>query len=242
MQLVRKDKSVIGDCEGSNCNATNTEVWKMHGNMLLCTDCRAKELEIMARTAPNTPTPVQADHTIKHFGKVGAALTGQADIYNALTVPFVELRAAIFASPDIPETAKQSEYVRQLNDQMVNLKRILMETQISIQICQTTGQSAAMELHESERAKYVEFDGDYKNITRSVKPANIKRAATGSPKTPKASTPKVNAKATATAAFDAAKKYPGMDGSHVQMYMMAHHCDAEKAAELVSKSTLYKRS
>jgi len=173
----------IDDCEGSNCNATNVEVWRMHGNMFLCAACRELELSIMNVQEEQ----VRAKSTIQQFQKVDSQINLQTDIHNAHTVEIMSLRAAIYANAEIPDDKKEQAFTDLMLEHYLRYKEAVKQTQTllsnqqnAMRAFQVNGQEAAGRLSAELQAKYAEFKVNYTpTVVKPSRAAGVERKASG---------------------------------------------------------------
>lgn len=174
MLQQRVEKPKIGDCE--SCTTTNTEVWRMYGNMWLCIDCRTKELDITSKQASVRSTLDQFRQTTEHINL-------QTDIHNANTVEILALRSSVYADDTIPDDQKEQRFTDLMLEQYLKFKaavkatqELLTQQQNAMKAFQVNGQEAAGRLSAELQAKYREFNVNYNpQPVKSIKTAAVER-------------------------------------------------------------------
>jgi hypothetical protein len=211
MQTNRKTK---GDCE--TCERVDVELTQMHHNMMMCSDCVAEEQQAIARSK-------QAAQVVTDARKQDAAIELKQDLFNAGTVSFVELSAAIENNAEIPADRKQFAIMSEVAERIQKLDAVIFaedEKQLARKnerhALLINAQNVAARLHEKEREQFKQYDVNYKPVTpKSVKPKTVK--TTGK-------------KFDKAALYEAAKKY-GVPAPQVQQIVTAQNKSYEDAAK-----------
>lgn len=215
-------KPAIGDCEA--CDAKNLEVWKVHGNMFLCADCRAKEQEAELRLS-------QSKQTQQTFATKSTEIQLVTDIHNAQSVAIVELHAAILADETIPEKDKQFTFVKKLEEHFLHLKEVvsarrkeLIEMENELRLYQVNGQMEVAKLSSEYAAQFDTFNkiGTYPTKVKTVKPK--------AEKAPKEQKSKPSATARYKEAKETAAKYPNLTTDAILSFMVQFDIPGENAA------------
>lgn len=203
-----------GECESCSMGSDKPiDLTLEFGNIWLCAGCQAKEAETIKDNAK---------HVVELSQKIDTNITLKADIYNAATVSFVELQAAIQANTEIPEHKKSYELMAAIAARINNLSKVIFEDEAALiqkknerHALLVNAQNVAARLHESERNKFKQYDVNYK-------PAAVKKPI--STKIPKA---KFNKAELVTAC----NKYPGVPMSQVQAIVVSRGMNPEAAAK-----------
>jgi hypothetical protein len=213
----KSNKAVIGDCEASHFDGlgVNVEITMTHGNMWLCAACLTKENEATARSKA-------AIQVVEDARKKDSQVELKQDLFNAGTVSFIELSAAIEANAEIAPDKKNDAIMAEVANRIEKLTAAIFAEEASLvakknerHALLVNAQRIAASLHESEKAKYPQFDINYKpQVKTSSKPKLVK-------------TRKPFDKA---ALYDAAKKY-GVPAPQVQAIIVAQNKSAEDAAK-----------
>lgn len=225
MHGVTSHKKQIGDCEiGRFCNnATNVEVTKEHGNILMCAVCKAEEERIEAQ---NTA----AKAFVEHFKQVDASINTKQDVFNAKTKAAIEAYDAIKRNSEIPESEKEESFTKVCEERFKHFKSVVFDIQNTLKdaqnemtMWQTQGQMSAGKLRADAREKYKLFDLHYHpEPVKKIKPV----------KTP---TPKVSGKEQTKLAREAAAKY-GLDYILVHMAATSQNITPEAAAKQLAEA------
>lgn len=216
-----KVKSIIGDCEvGSFCNnATNVEVTREHGNIMMCSICREHEIKAIERDNA-------AKATISQFQQASASVQIKQDVFNAKTVAAIELRGAIENNSEIPAESKELAFMEECKTHVLHFKQVvfdlqtsLADAQNSLAMWQTQGQMSAGKVRVEARKGYELFDVNYHpEPGKKIKPVKVP-------------VPHVSAKQTTKDAREAAAKYNLPDYHMVHMWASSNHISHDEAAK-----------
>jgi len=206
--------AIKGDCDC--CTATDVELKQMHHNMMMCSDCAAKEKEAIERNK-------QAAHVLDFARKADSSIELKQDLFNAGTVSFVELAAAIENNSEIPAEKKNFAVMEEVVSRIQKLDAVIFAEEAATLAKKNerhaliiNAQNVAAKLKESEREKYKQYDINYKPVTpKSVKPKVVKTSGKKFDK---------------TALVDAAKKY-GVPLAQVQSIVVSRNMSPEDAAK-----------
>lgn len=227
--LPNRNAKQIGDCEGSMCNAMQVEVWLMHGNMLLCADCKKLEENAMMVASERSR---DANKFLQTFRAVDEQTKLKTDIFNAKTQPIIEMRAAIEQDESIPSELKTEAATKECERHYLHFRDVLVrdarqrlnELENEMRMWQVAGQEFAGKLSEAASKKFQLFDVNYT-------PTLVKDKK---PKVVKPTTPKLSAKERVRLANDAAAKY-GVEASIVLSMMEVRKITAEAAAKILAE-------
>lgn len=208
----RAEKHTIGDCEV--CDRVDIEVWQMHGNIMMCQDCKTKEETVQSKI----------DNIVIHNSRmVDTSIELKQDIFNAKTVALQELRSAFEHDENIPSDKKEYEYAKECLLRLQGLQKAIFEERQSLldkeneaRAIQTAIQTSAGKLREDLRAQFKLQDITYQPVVKTIKP-----------KKPHA--PSVTSKGKLNEVKEAAKKY-GVDPIGVQAMVVSRHMSADDAA------------
>jgi len=181
----------IGDCEGpgtngAGCDKTGVQIWVRH-NIALCKDCKKVEDEAWAKAEAKTK---EMNLVIQESRRIDSSIQVTSDIFNAKTVPIIQLKGAIAQNTEIPEgEQKQYALVKEIYDRMKHLSAVvfdlqtqLKEANANLRMWQANAQEEAAKLSAKYRAEFAEINIEYEP-TKPAKPA--KDRASKGPKTPK---------------------------------------------------------
>jgi hypothetical protein len=213
MSLTNR-KTVKGDCE--TCDRTDVELTQMHHNIMMCDTCVADEKAVTERNA-------HAVQVIADARKQDGQIELKADLFNAGTVSFVELQAAIENNAEIPAERKQytlmeevAARIEKLNAAIFSEEAALLAKKNERHALLVNAQNVAAKLHAVEREKFKQYDINYKPVApKSVKPKVVKTSGKKFDK---------------TALYEAAKKY-GVPAPQVQGIVTAQNKSYEDAAK-----------
>ena len=202
-----------GDCEV--CSATNVFLTLRHGDILMCPTCLEDDQKMIA----------SAEKVIDDARKSDATIELRQDLHLAGTVAFTELQAAIQNNPSIPDGQKNYALMVEVAARIEKLAAVIFADEAALlakknerHALLTNARQVAAKLQEKERAKFKEYDINYKPVTpKSVKPTRV----------PKASSKKKYSKAEL---YDAAKKY-NLPVAQVQSIVIARNMSPEDAAK-----------
>jgi hypothetical protein len=204
-----------------------SEVFNTQGNIKMCQGCIEEEKQHLENAT-------LANRVITDMRAVDSVSELKADIFNAETVAITELKAAIWADENIPDTRKQFVYTQECERHfLASQKRVFEKRQAvideeSIQArWQTAAQTAAGQLSAVEREHF-------KKLNMSYQPTQVK-----TPKPGKSKSPAKNYKGSEFR--DAAAKY-NVDVAAVRMISIQRNVSADEAgrifAEQIAKSKL----
>jgi hypothetical protein len=203
-----------GECEVCARTEVNLILQK-NGNIWMCDTCYADDV---ATTEKNT----HARAVIDNARKADASIELKQDLFNAGTVSFIELQAAIEANTEIPADRKNFSLMQEVAARIEKLNVVIFTEEAALlqkknerHALLINAQNVAAKLHAVEREKFKQYDVNYKPVTpKSVKPKSVKTPG----------------KFDKTAVFEAAKKY-GVPAAQVQSVILSKNLSAEDAAK-----------
>lgn len=182
---VKPTHAKIGKCEV--CDAIDTKIWCVYGNMWFCDSCLEKEKESQKELESG------ADNRVEEVNKVNRAITEaqkldstiqvRTDLFNAATVSIVELKAQI----DMDTTIINKPYAlaEELMKRFGHFKQVVFE--LNQKIVEAGNQQKAIQvylnqlansLREAERVKLKIENINYKPAAPKIsKPTPIKTTA-----------------------------------------------------------------
>lgn len=209
---VTNNRPKKGDCEA--CDKVDVMLYLEFGNIWMCADCRAEQQAI---ATSNSKAVIEASR------KVDTQIELKQDVFNAATVSFVELQAAITANDEIPANRKDYALMEEVAARIDKLSKVIFEEEAALVAKRNerhalliNAQVVAAKLHISEREKFKQYDVNYKPVTKPV----VKSPS----KTPKAKWNKAEVVA-------ACNKYPGVPMAQVQSLIVARNMNPEDAAK-----------
>jgi len=159
---MNSQNTKIDDCDG--CAKQDVEVWSLD-NMLLCNDCRKKQLDAKAEAAR---VPVAVESLIQKSQKQDASIQVKADIFNAATVSFIELRASIENDAAIAPENKDFEFAKLVAERIKKFNEVIFADEAALNekknerhAWHTQMREFANKLREDQRAKLKQFDITY---------------------------------------------------------------------------------
>lgn len=231
------DANICGRCQypadkhgkEAVCDACdNIGVLSICNKMALCRECVAKEI---ASSLPSIPvadlTPSQVlNNTVLQMSKdIDSSIRVSSDLFNAGTVPIIELKNAIDKDDSIPADKKTYRLAEVLLERFNQHKKAIFDYQEKI-VAEHTDQKAiqkylnnmASQLQTEEREKLKIADINYKpEVIKEIKPKVVK------PKAEKFTNAEVKA---------ACKQF-GVDEFMVRMTMTAQQCSLLEAVHRV---------
>ena len=178
--MIQPNKKVqIGDCEVSGCDKTNVEVYTMHGNILMCSEHRDEEIELVKKME-------ETNSILINSRKIDSAVEIKPDLFNAATIPAIELYAAIQQDDSIPADKKQYRYAKESETRMLHFQKVvfearqkLREDENKMRMWQVTTQAAAGKLSAEQRAEFRALDVTYEpDKPKTIKPTPVKSKKT----------------------------------------------------------------
>lgn len=161
-----------GDCDC--CTNVNVPVTASNG-MMMCDSCIALQNAAIERQ--------KAVETIEKSVKTDDSIVMKTDLFNAATVSFIELQAAISHDSNIPEEAKGYELVKQaaerikkMNAAIIADEQALMQKKNERHAWLTNVQEVASKLRADYREKFRQFDLSYQPVA-APKPTTKKAAS-----------------------------------------------------------------
>lgn len=209
------NRKTKGDCEC--CTRTEVELTMTQpGNILMCSECLADNLEAIEKSK-------HAVKVVETARKTDDVIELKQDLFNAGTVSFVELQAAIENNVEIPADRKQFAIMTEVADRIQKLDAVIFADEAALlakknerHALLVNAQNVAARLHEKEREKFKQYDINYKPVTpKSVKPKAVKPSGKKFDK---------------AALYEAAKKY-GVPAPQVQSIVTAQNKSYEDAAK-----------
>jgi hypothetical protein len=212
----------IGTCEV--CDKPELVLYVTQGGILMCQPCIDDEKEKLAKY-------VQMNNVVQTFKQVDQTIHVAQDIYNAKTIPMIQLRAAIEQDENIPVGQKDFVFAQKCEEHMIHLKEILKkqrqeveENENELRAWGTNQQVAIGKLRLELRGQFTARNIDYAPSKPKITKSSTKEKA------PKSASKKV----TAAQAREAAEKY-GVNHVLVLMTAQGSNISAEDAAISVYK-------
>lgn len=168
--MPRTNEIVVGDCEV--CSATGVVLVLRHGDIQMCPACLAEDIAVTKNVEKVITDSRAQDATIEL----------KQELFNAGTVAFTELQAAINANGDIPTDRKNFALMTEVAARIEILTAAIFSDEAALLAKKNekhalliNAQNVAAKLHEAERAKFKEYDVNYKPQTpKSTKPKAVK--------------------------------------------------------------------
>ena len=188
--LTRNLKVKTGDCEASHFDGEGvaTKVTLSQGNIWLCNACLTEENKTLEMNK-HALTSVEASR------KIDAQIELKADVFNAATVPFIELQASILADDSIPADRKNAALIEECDKRIKHLTEVifaeeaaLMEKRNLRNALHVNAREVMTRLQAADQEKYRQFAVNYKP-TAAVKPRKVVTAGTTTPKNRTPTTP-----------------------------------------------------
>jgi hypothetical protein len=207
-----------GDCEC--CPNLNCRITLMHGNMWMCDECKAKDDALKAELNEKAQQK-KLDAILDKSRVIDQSINVKTDLFNAATIPAIELKAAIDADESIPADQKHFRYTDEAYTRFLQFKQAvfqqrqqLVEAENTMRMWQTQVRTSAATLKAEQREKYKTEDLNYTPVT---------------PKSPKPAAPKTGKKFDKEAVLEAARKYD-IPMAAVQLICNARHVSPEVSA------------
>lgn len=220
MLLNRKNVvKKIGDCEIKD-EHKNVEVFLETGNIWMCEVCRDEEERLTKRNA-------ESRAVIEEARKLDATIELKQDVFNAGTIPIMELQAAIEQNTEIPADKKLYALVAEMSLRIDKLTEVIFVDEAALKVKRDERaawivniQNFQAKLRTEEREKFKQYDVNYKPQTpKSIKPKAVKAPS------------KTFNKA---ALYDAAKKYD-VPALQVQSIIVSRGMSADDAAKYLAE-------
>lgn len=206
----------VGECDA--CPKIGTDLFEVVGSkMRLCATCYQAEVKAIADSkviAATLQTAKVVDNSIQL----------KADIYNAATVSFIELKTAVDNDASIPAEKKTEAFMRAVQERITHLNDVIFNTRNELQSWSQNTQEFIGKLRAEEREKYKKF-----NVTYT--PAPVTKAAIKGTRTKKSDSGKApSVKFNLAEAKVAAAKY-NVPLVGIQMLATQKNLTAEEAAK-----------
>lgn len=162
-----------GDCEC--CDATDTQLYLMHGNILMCQNCMEREPKLEKQVT-------EAKAILAESKLIDNSIEMVADVWNAATVSFVELEAAVQHDETIPVNEKNFTIVKLTAERIKKLDELIFAEQTALNqkknerhALHTQVQVKVANLTDEQKKFWSQYDVNYKPVTpKKVKPTTDK--------------------------------------------------------------------
>jgi hypothetical protein len=219
-QTVRK--GIQGVCDVCD---KSIEVFRTHGNILMCQGC----IELESETLKNVAQEHEMNRLLADSKAIDESMTLKQDIFNGKTIAAVELKAAIMADDSILPKDKEYTYALACKERLLHFqkrvfdkKQEVIEEENTARMWQAQAQSAAAEVRDERREQFKNLRSDYQpKVVKEIKPKTIK-------------VPKKSSKLVTEEARQAAAKY-SVDSSIVAMMATAKNISPTLAAEMYAR-------
>lgn len=179
--MLPNSQNKTGDCE--TCDKTNVNITLHYGNTWMCDECWDKEKPILEQQKSAQQTTIAINKLAEESRQIDEQIEVKTDLFNAATVAFVELKAAIDNDPNIPAEQKSFAYAQVLHARFIHFKKILFEqreqlakTENTVRAFQSQLQVVAGQLRQAERDKLQIESLDYKpREIKTPKPPSEKK-------------------------------------------------------------------
>lgn len=167
----------MGECEVCP-DKPNVRVTLCHNNIWMCDDCVAKDNELR-NSISDTEKQKKLNEVLDKSRAIDQSINVKTDLFNAATIPAVELKAAIDADDSIPANMKHFRYTEECDIRYQQYKKAvfqqrqeLLEAENAMRMWQTQVRTFAATLSAEQREKFKESDLNYTPTTpKTVKPA-----------------------------------------------------------------------
>lgn len=194
---ARIKASKIGECE--TCSKKDVKIIEQYPRMWMCEECVEKEeaAEKIRMSPENQAARVremntqmqQSNAILERSRQIDMSIEIKADVFNAATIPAVELKQAIIADPEIPLDKKDIVYANTCVERYLHLKEVIfgkrdellkMENEMRMWQIQARANAAKLsaELKEQFAAADTTISYPVKPV-KSVKPAKESKPKTG---------------------------------------------------------------
>lgn len=209
----RKIESKIDDCEC--CSRTAVELTLEYGNTWMCSDCKEKSVKAHS-----------VNSVIAESRKIDSLIEVRQDVYNAATVPFIELKAAIDNDESIPADQKGYAFLKEVELRLEKFDKVTFDLKEALVNNQNERHSWAVSARDFIAKQRTELRNQFKQLDLNYQPKvkEIKPKPVPSGKSGKAST--YNKKEL----HEAATKY-GIDPTTIRIVMSSKNLSAENAAK-----------
>lgn len=201
----------VGECDA--CPKVDVDLFEVNGSKLrLCVTCYQAEVKAIADAK-------WINSTLATAKAVDNSVKLKADLFNAATISFVEMKASIDNDASIPSDRKVEVFMKAVQERITHLNDVIFNTKNELQSWSQNAQEFIGKLRTEEREKYKKFNVNYTPAV--VTPKKIKD--TSKSKAPKAKFSLAEAKA-------AADKF-GVPLISVQMLATQKNISVEDAAK-----------
>lgn len=218
---MTNNQTKTGDCEC--CNAKNIQITVHYGNMWMCDDCWKKEQAIVAEHQSPQAQQARVDAILAETKRVETEVRIKSDIFNAATVPIVELTAKVNADSAIEN--KQFAIAEILLARFQERKAVIFERRQ--ELLQLENEQRAIQIHLNQLALQLR-----KEERDRLKLADLNYQ----PSTPKEKKPPAEKRPSISKQLQEIRKYAaeyGVDEVAVRTLTVAKNLTPEKAAQLV---------
>ena len=169
----RVKASKIGECE--TCSKTDTKVIEQYPRMWMCEECVEKEEaaekirmspENQAKRVEQHNTMARANSILERSKVIDMSIQVKADVFNAATVPAVELKQAIINDPEVPLDKKDIVYADTCVERYLGLKEAifgkreeLLQMENEMRMWQIQARQHAAKLSAELREKFAQEIG-----------------------------------------------------------------------------------
>ena len=219
MSAITNRKVTMGLCEVCD-NPIETEVYLMGGNILMCSAHRDEEQAV-----------TNAIFVVNESRRRDSLIEVRQDIWNAATVPFVELQAAIDNNPEIPVNQKAYAFLEEATLRFKKMSEVILDEDKK-QVARknerdswrTQIQEFAGKQQATIREKYKNFDIQYQPVVKTVKPHKASSSSSSST---------VKELCSIKASDEASAKY-GVAAVAIRQMSRNHGGDADKAGQYLA--------
>jgi hypothetical protein len=170
MATNKKDEKK-GDCDV--CERTDVSITLHHGNIWFCEPCWTDEEKKLT---------ANAKELIEQSHKIDEAVQVKSDLFNAATIPAMELRAAIQQNSEIPDDQKEYAFAKESmrrfeleRDAVFSQRKELLERENVMKMWQITTQTAAGKLRAELREQFKALNVNYQPpASKITKPGPVK--------------------------------------------------------------------
>ena len=208
-----------GECEVCP-DKPNVRITLCHNNIWMCDECVAKD-SALRQSITDTEKQQKLNEVLERSRQIDQSINVKTDLFNAATVPAVELKAAIDSDESIPADQKHYRYTEECFNRLVHMKKVvfeerqkLLEDENIMRMWQTQVRTSAATLSAELREKFKAEDLNYTPTT---------------PKTVKSPSSKGKKTFDKEAVLEASRKY-NIPMAAVQLIVNARHVTPEVSA------------
>ncbi len=207
----------IGQCEV--CDKENIEVVNTPGNIEMCAQCKADDDKIREQTK-------SVDMIINQSKEINSHIELKQDIFNAATVPVIQVKAAIDADESIPADQKEYKFTQYCYEQFLHMQKVAFDKKQEYEAAENEKRMWQAQAQSAAGKLRMELREHFKNLNMNYNPSPAKVVKPATPGKPKVKKPSAKECREAAIKYNIAAMAP-----QVQMMTITRNLSAEDAAK-----------